>query len=131
MPEIVQPKEKNVILEKKLAILQRYADRPLNTNLTNTGIESTTFLNNRALALMIVDPDYIFTLKNNSNSKTQPPKCQVWVKEHLIDVIIDSGASVNIIDVSTYKQLNIYPSETFIHKRSFECEGKSMIFTLF
>ena len=28
------------------------------------------------------------------------------VKEHLIDVIIDSGASVNIIDESTYKQLN-------------------------
>ena len=53
-----------------------------------------------------VDPDYIFTLKNNSNSKTQPPKCQVLVKEHLIDVIIDSGASVNIIDESTYKQLN-------------------------
>jgi hypothetical protein len=31
-----------------------------------------------------VDPDYIFTLKNNSNSKTQPPKCQVLVKEYLI-----------------------------------------------
>ena len=38
---------------KKLAILQRYADRPLNTHLTNTGTESTAFLNNRALALMM------------------------------------------------------------------------------
>ena len=40
------------------------------------------------------DPDYIFTLQNNTNNKI-PPQCQVLIDHHPVNVI-DSGASVNL-----------------------------------
>ena len=39
------------------------------------------------------DPDYIFTLTNNT-SKNQPPQCEVLIDNQPVNVIIDSGASV-------------------------------------
>ena len=51
------------------------------------------------------DPDYIFTLTNNTSNKNQPPQCEVLIDNQPVNVIIDSGASVNIIDEPTYKLL--------------------------
>ena len=48
---------------------------------------------------------YIFTLTHNTSNKSQPPQCEVLISTQPISVIIDSGASVNIIDEPTYKLL--------------------------
>ena len=51
------------------------------------------------------DPDYIFTLTNNTSNNNQPPQCEVLIETQPVNVIIDSGASVNILDEPTYKLL--------------------------
>ena len=53
----------------------------------------------------IDDPDYIFTLTNNTSNTSQPPQCEVLIETQPVNVIIDSGASVNIIDEHTFKLL--------------------------
>ena len=49
--------------------------------------------------------DYIYTVQNPSQHKT-PPLCEVYIENETIQAIVDSGASVNIIDESTYKKLH-------------------------
>ena len=43
------------------------------------------------------DPEYIFTLINNTSNKSQPPQCEAQIETQPVNVIIDSDASVNIV----------------------------------
>ena len=45
------------------------------------------------------------TLANNTSNNNQPPQCEVLIETQPVNVIIDSGASVNILDELTYKLL--------------------------
>ena len=50
------------------------------------------------------EPEYVFTIANLSGIP-KPPKCQVKTAGCSIPVMIDSGASVNILDAVTYNQI--------------------------
>ena len=50
------------------------------------------------------EPKYAFTIANLSGIP-KPPKCQVKIAGCSIPVMIDSGASVNILDAVTYDQI--------------------------
>ena len=51
------------------------------------------------------DPDYIFIPANNTSNNNQPPLSEVLIETQPVNVIIHSGASVNILDELTYKLL--------------------------
>jgi transposase InsO family protein len=50
------------------------------------------------------EPDYVFTIANLSGQPTTP-KCYVNIAGHSVPVMIDSGASVNILDDVTYNKI--------------------------
>ncbi|XP_028406801.1 uncharacterized protein LOC114529243 [Dendronephthya gigantea] len=50
------------------------------------------------------DPDYIFTVKHNQQPSPSP-LCEVYIAKEPVKTIIDSGASVNIIDELTYDKI--------------------------
>ena len=50
------------------------------------------------------EPHYIFTVQNNHQHNTSP-LCEVHIANEPVQTIIDSGASVNIIDESTYEKI--------------------------
>ena len=50
------------------------------------------------------EPNYIFTVQNSHQHNT-PPLCEVHIVKEPVQAIIDSGASVNIIDESTYQKI--------------------------
>ena len=50
------------------------------------------------------EPHYIFTVQNNHQHNTSPI-CEVHIANEPVQTIIDSGASVNIIDESTYEKI--------------------------
>ncbi|CAB4030059.1 Retrovirus-related Pol poly from transposon, partial [Paramuricea clavata] len=50
------------------------------------------------------EPQYLFTLQNNHQHNTSP-LCEVYIANEAVQTIIDSGASVNVIDESTYEKI--------------------------
>ena len=50
------------------------------------------------------EPNYIFTAQTNHQHNT-PPLSEVHIANEPVQTIIDSGASVNIIDESTYEKI--------------------------
>ncbi len=65
-------------------------------NVTHTSSQSPTDSDS--------EPNYVFTIANLSGHPT-PPKCYVNIAGHSVPVMIDSGASVNILDDVTYNQI--------------------------
>ncbi|CAB4025712.1 Gag-Pro-Pol poly [Paramuricea clavata] len=53
------------------------------------------------------EPEYLFTVQNNHQHNTSP-LCEVHIANEPVQTIIDSGASVNIIDESTYEKIRKY-----------------------
>ncbi|CAB3976941.1 Retrovirus-related Pol poly from transposon [Paramuricea clavata] len=50
------------------------------------------------------EPDYAFTIANLSGTPASP-KCHVNIAGHSVSVMIDSGASVNILDDATFNKI--------------------------
>ena len=59
------------------------------------------------------EPHYIFTVQNNHEHSTSP-FCQVHISNEPVQTIIDSGASVNIIDESTYEKIRQHNQHTVL-----------------
>ena len=48
--------------------------------------------------------EYVYSVKNQG--KKQPPTCQLQIEGKTVDMMIDSGASVNLIDETTFQVIN-------------------------
>lgn len=51
------------------------------------------------------EAEYVFTVQTHGSPKN-PPLCEVCIENEPVQAIVDSGASVNILDEPTYKKIN-------------------------
>ena len=54
--------------------------------------------------------EYDYTIDNQENKK--PPICQLQINGKTVEMMIDSGASVNLLDETTFQRINSHGSES-------------------
>ena len=68
--------------------------------------------------------EYVYTINYQENKK--PPMCQLQINGKAVEMMIDSGASVNLLDETTFQRINssgngnLRPTHTKIY--SYGCE---------
>ena len=48
--------------------------------------------------------EYVYTVNYNDNKK--PPMCEVQINGKAVEMMIDTGASVNLLDEKTFRRIN-------------------------
>ena len=54
--------------------------------------------------------EYVYTIDHQENKK--PPICQLQINGKTVEMMIDSGASVNLLDETTFQRINSHGSES-------------------
>ena len=54
--------------------------------------------------------EYVYTIDHQENKK--PPICQLQINGKTVKMMIDSGASVNLLDETTFQRINSHGSES-------------------
>ena len=101
------------MLVEKLVILLMFADqKPRTVAPVNTFQTSDE------------EYEYVYTINYQENKK--PPMCQLQINGKTVEMMIDSGASVNLLDETTFQRINssgnenLKPTHTRIY--SYGCE---------
>ena len=57
--------------------------------------------------------EYVYSVKNQGNK--QPPTCQLQIEGKTVDMMIDSGASADLIDETTFQVINDHRDKILEH----------------
>ena len=77
--------------------------------------------------------EYVYTINYQENKK--PPMCELQINEKTVEMMIDSGASVNLLDETTFQIINssrnenLKPTHTKIY--SYGCETPLLLLGTF